>query len=333
MDIVAQKLIIEYENIEAAYNEAETMVNSVEIMSDNKLYNFYLKQKKKYQDIALKYKSYKELLQEESLYRDMLKSSESDSLSVKAELDTVAERLSLVYEDLKSSYFNMQSMKNEMVQVELTYKSGDVDSLADYKAVIENFATVESLNIMQEKQDSQHLVYDISGEGAYYNLKHFSGLVKIIKNSKESFLISAVIEKQNNDISFSENDVIVETLKSGGAGGQHINKTESAVRLVHVPTGISVKCQDERSQTKNKERAMETLKQKILQKIKENNENYIKNQRKNFKNAIFSDTPIVVFDFDKHLFIDNRLKKSFDINVVLSGNLQTISNELKVKNG
>ena len=333
MDIVAQKLIIEYENIEAAYNEAETMVNSVEIMSDNKLYNFYLKQKKKYQDIALKYKSYKELLQEESLYRDMLKSSESDSLSVKAELDTVAERLSLVYEDLKSSYFNMQSMKNEMVQVELTYKSGDTESLIEFKTMLENFATVESLNIIQEKQDSQHLVYDISGEGAYYNLKHFSGLVKIIKNSKESFLISAVIEKQNNDISFSENDVIVETLKSGGAGGQHINKTESAVRLVHVPTGISVKCQDERSQTKNKERAMETLKQKILQKIKENNENYIKNQRKEFKNAIFSDTPIVVFDFDKHLFIDNRLKKSFDINVVLSGNLQTISNELKVKNG
>ena len=119
-------------------------------------------------------------------------------------------------------------------------------------------------------------------------------------------------------------DVEIETLKSGGAGGQHINKTESAIRLVHKPTGLSVVCQDERSQLMNKKRAFENLERKIKLKIDQESKNDIIFQRKNIKNALFSSTSALTFNFDKNNVFCNKTKKYYDLKEILKGNLQII---------
>ena len=77
-----------------------------------------------------------------------------------------------------------------------------------------------------------------------------------------------------------EEDVVVETFRAGGAGGQHINKTESAIRLKHIPTGITCECQDQRSQIQNKQKAMDLLRKKITQNYKINAEKNLKKQTK-----------------------------------------------------
>ena len=132
------------------------------------------------------------------------------------------------------------------------------------------------------------------------------------------------------DQEIRDEDIVVQTSKSSGAGGQHINKTESAVKLIHTPTGISIMCQDERSQLKNKIRAMENLKEKIMQKNNEIQEKYIINQRKITKNAIFTDTPAFILDFDTKKLSVTKNKKQYDANDAISGKLENIINDLKV---
>ena len=139
-----------------------------------------------------------------------------------------------------------------------------------------------------------------------------------------------VLLDSEKEIELREEDIAIEISKSSGAGGQHINKTESAVKLIHLPTGITAECQDERSQGKNKEKAMTALKEKILQKSKENRENNIKNQRNSLKTAIFADTPVLIFDFDRNRVVDNRTKKNYNLKEILAGNINNISSDLRV---
>jgi len=131
------------------------------------------------------------------------------------------------------------------------------------------------------------------------------------------------------DIDFDENDVQIELSKSGGAGGQHINKTESAVKLIHMPTGITAICQDERSQLKNKEKAFIALKEKVLKNFNKDNEKDIQIQRKQMFNAVFSGVSTFVLDFDKNRFIVCDTKNEYKLADVDDA-LQLIINDVKM---
>lgn len=98
------------------------------------------------------------------------------------------------------------------------------------------------------------------------------------------------------------------------------------MKIIHLPTGISAECQDERSQGKNKEKAMHALLEKITQKQQEKQQKNIKNQRNKLKNKIFSNTPEMVFDFDLNKVYVNKFKSEYKIKDVLAGNLLSIIN-------
>ena len=307
-----------FEKLEMEADEINQLVSAVEIMSDHKLYNHYLKKLKKIEKIANKFKEYKKYESDLLVLREMVE-NEPDAL-VDQEINQLAEKRVSLFEELKSIYASNLKKDQELAIVEIDSKE-DQEFVEQIKNMIRSFAESKSYEI--EHDDSKML---LKGEGAFESICLFSGKVKKIERGVETFATIVVLKSEDQVIEIREEDLEIQTSRSGGAGGQHINKTESAVKIIHLPTGISAECQDERSQTKNKEKAMNALREKIAQKQQEKEQKNIKNQRSDLKNKIFSQTPEIIFDFDLNKIIFTSSKDEYKLKDVLKGDLDLIIN-------
>ena len=138
----------------------------------------------------------------------------------------------------------------------------------------------------------KEVVFLISGNGAYSRFKYESGVHRVQRVPEtesqgrihtSTVTVAVLPEAEEVDVEINLNDVQVDTYRSSGAGGQHVNKTDSAIRLTHIPTGIVVACQDERSQYKNKDKAFKILRSKLLKLL---NRTRIKKSAQNRKSQV-----------------------------------------------
>ncbi len=332
MDSVNQKYYDKFEKLEAEYDEYFELLSSVEIMSDNKLFEYYRKKKAGLENLICEFKKYKQLLEEISLSKELAEAENDDAqkqeyINASIGLESQAD---CVFENVKQIYFEGGTKEVQKTKVEISLKIGDNQFVKELETLILNFAENNGfkLEVLAESETQVSLV--VTGENSFENLKALSGTIRKIQNTNEASALVVVLLDGEKEIEIKEEDIAIEISKSSGAGGQHINKTESAVKLIHLPTGITAECQDERSQGKNKEKAMAALKEKIMQKSKENREKNINNQRNSLKTAIFADTPVLILDYDRNRVVDNRTKKNYPLKEILAGNINNISSDLRV---
>jgi len=178
----------------------------------------------------------------------------------------------------------------------------------------------------------------ISGEGAYSRLKYESGghRVQRVPETESSgrihtsaATVAVLPEAQEVEVTINPADLKIDTFRSSGAGGQHINKTDSAIRITHLPTGMVVECQDERSQFKNKDKAMRVLRARLYEREREKQQASIAADRKSQVGSGDRSDRIRTYNFPQGRVTDHRIGLTlYKIDAVMNGDLDEIIDAL-----
>ncbi|MDH3003744.1 MAG: PCRF domain-containing protein, partial [Candidatus Shikimatogenerans sp. JK-2022] len=197
------------------------------------------------------------------------------------------------------------------------------------------------LNINKTKIGFKEIIIFIKKKNIYNKLKFESGIHRVQRIPKTetqgrlhtSAITVAVLPKINdNNINIKLSDIKRSTFKSSGAGGQHVNKTESAVRLIHKPTNIIVECQEERSQHKNYNKAITILKSKIYEYNIQKKKKYIVNKRKLLISTGDRSNKIRTYNYPQNRVTDHRIKlKLYNLDKIMNGEIDKLIDKLYIK--
>ena len=186
----------------------------------------------------------------------------------------------------------------------------------------------------------KEVTFSVSGKGVYSKLKFESGVHRVQRVPEtesqgrvhtSTATVAVLPEPEDVDVQIEEKDLIIETCRSSGAGGQHINKTESCIRMVHIPTGIVVNCQDERSQTKNREKAMKVMKSRVFDYYNTKYQNeYSENRRAQVGTGDRSER-IRTYNFPQGRVSDHRINKTmYNLDEFIMGYIDEMTEALQI---
>ena len=217
---------------------------------------------------------------------------------------------------------------------------------AELKRMYELYAakhrfTVELLDAnMTEGGGVKEASFMIKGKGAYAKFKFESGVHRVQRVPEtesqgrvhtSTSTVAVLPEATNVEIEINEKDLQIDTYRSGGAGGQHVNKTESAIRITHIPTGIIVACQDERSQIKNREKAMNWLKSKLYDFYQSQADKEYADRRKNQVGTGDRSEKIRTYNFPQNRVTDHRINMTlYSLENFMNGDLDEMVEALQV---
>ena len=334
--------------VEDRYKEIEQMITLPEVISNNKEYSKLMKEYSSLTEVVEKFREYKSageaLSDAEELMRDgdaeIKALAEEEYKSTKA----LIEKLS---EDIKILLMPRDPNDNRNVVVEIRSGAGGEEAAlfgAEIYRMLSMYATslgfkTELLNLNDtELGGVKEVTFTVSGNGAYSRFKFESGVHRVQRipvtesNGKiqtSTVTVAVLPEAEAVEVDINPADVKLESCKSSGAGGQHINKTESAVRLTHIPSGIVVECDQERSQLQNREKAMKILYTKLYDiKVREQTER-IAGERKSQVGTGDRSEKIRTYNYPQSRITDHRINKTiYSLDSFLNGDMNSIVDEL-----
>ena len=328
------------------YREIEQMITLPHIVSNNKEYSKLMKEYKSLTPIIDKFREYKQVEKELNDSDEMMRDATLDSdLRELAEMEYKENkaRIADLYEELRILLIPKDPNDDRNVIVEIRQGAGGEEAAlfaADLYRMYSMYATSEGfktdVTVLNETElgGIKEISFMVIGDGAYSKFKFESGVHRVQRipvtesNGRiqtSTVTVAVLPEAEDVEVEVNPADIKIESCKSSGAGGQHINKTESAVRLTHKPSGIVIECDQERSQLQNKERALKILYTKLYDMKQREQDEMIASTRKSQVGSGDRSEKIRTYNYPQSRITDHRINKTvFNLTSFLNGDMNDI---------
>jgi peptide chain release factor 1 len=339
------------EQIFIRYQQIEIQLSDPKLMADRKQYARLNKEYKDLKPVIEAYHSYRTVISNLQHSRELMQTERDEEMRelAKDELETLQEQKASLETTIKQLLIpkDEEDERNAIVEIragtggdEASLFAGDLYRM--YARYIEGKGwKQEVLSVSEGTMGGyKEIILEVEGAGAYGHLKYESGVHRVQRVPKteasgrihtSAATVAVLPEADEVDVTVNDADIKKDTFRAQGAGGQHVNKTESAVRLTHIPTGVVVECQKERSQIKNYEMAMKMLKTKLYEAELQKQQQQVAQQRKTLVSTGDRSAKVRTYNFPQGRVTDHRIALTlYNLAAVMDGDIAQLIDALQL---
>ncbi len=340
-----------FEQLEDTCNrhaEIAARLSQPDALADREAYAKLMKEHKQLTPLVETYRIYQKTVANEAEARELLESGDADLRTLAAEeLASARAEKERLEQELHLLLLPRDPNDEKNVIIEIRAGAGGEEAALFAAELFRMYGMyaerrgwkAETLNVSEtELGGMKEISFMVEGEGAYSRLKFESGVHRVQRVPEteaggrihtSTVTVAVLPEAEDVEVDIAPEDLRIDTFRSSGAGGQHINKTESAIRITHLPTGLVVECQDERSQYKNKDRAMKILRSRLLDRAQSAQDEQIAAARRTQVGTGDRSERIRTYNFPQGRVTDHRIGLTlYHLGTVLSGDLDEVIDPL-----
>ncbi|MFN3411458.1 MAG: peptide chain release factor 1 [Exilispira sp.] len=337
------------EGILNTYNELEKMLLTEEIINDRNAFKELSKKKSSMEEVVEKIREYKKNLTQLEEAKEIIQTSSDEELKNLAgeELKIANENIERLTNEIKYLLLPKDENSERNVIMEIRAGTGGEEAAlfaADLFRMYSRYAErkkwkIEILSMSESDMAGfKEIIFSISGENVYSFLKYEAGVHRVQRVPEteasgriHTSAVSVVVlpEVEETELEIDPKDLRIDVYRASGHGGQHVNKTESAVRITHLPSGISVACQDEKSQMKNKEKAMKVLRSRLYEMAEEEKNKNLSAERKAMIKTGDRSDKIRTYNYPQSRITDHRINFTiYKLEQFMDGDIQEMIDAL-----
>ena len=342
-------MIDKLQQVEERFEKVNELLCLPETVSDQSKYASLMKELKNLTPLVETYREYKKVVSDGEAAKEMLAEKPDKDLKelLELEIEECKEKVEELNEQLKILLLPKDPNDDKNVIIEIRAGAGGEEAALFGNSLFRMYSMYsenrgwrpEVLSVNETGLGGiKEISFMITGEGAYSRFKFESGVHRVQRVPEtesggrihtSTVTVAVLPEAEEVDIAIDPTDLQIDTYRSSGAGGQHVNKTESAIRITHLPTGTVVECQDERSQYKNRERAMKILRSRLLEAEREKQNAEIADERRSQVGTGDRSERIRTYNFPQGRVSDHRIGLTlYRIEAIMNGDLDEIIDAL-----